>query len=101
MHSKDEIIIRMMGETIGKIFQFTSDLESAEAFEKDVESFDATIMNFIVLGESVGKLSKTFKEEHPNIEWRKFMHSGMFWLMIILEYIPMKFGKSFKNICQN
>jgi len=71
MHSKDEIIIRMMGETIGKIFQFTSDLESAEAFEKDVESFDATIMNFIVLGESVGKLSLSFKENHPNIDWQK------------------------------
>jgi uncharacterized protein with HEPN domain len=68
---KDEVIIRMMVETIGKIFQFTSDLQNAEEFENDVESFDATIMNFIVLGEAVGKLSVSFKEGHSQIDWHK------------------------------
>jgi len=71
MHSKDEAIIRMMAETIDKIFLFTSDLKSADAFEKDIESFDATIMNFIVLGEAVGKLSEAFKEGNAHIDWRK------------------------------
>ena len=71
MHSKDEAIILMMAETIDKIFLFTSDLKSAEEFEKDIESFDATIMNFIVLGEAVGKLSEAFKESHAHIDWRK------------------------------
>ena len=71
MHNRDEVIIELMTETIDKIFQFTSDLDNAQAFDNDIESFDATIMNFIVLGESVGKLSKTFKEEHPNIDWQK------------------------------
>ena len=71
MLSKDEAIVRMMVETISKIFLFTSDLKSAEAFEEDVESFDATIMNFIVLGEAVGKLSEAFKEGHAHIDWRK------------------------------
>jgi uncharacterized protein with HEPN domain len=37
----------------------------------DIESFDATIMNFIVLGEFVGKLSEQFKDNHPEIDWRK------------------------------
>jgi len=60
-----------MVETIGKIFQFTYDLNNAEEFEKDVESFDATIMNFIVLGEAVGKLSVSFKEDHEQIDWHK------------------------------
>ena len=40
-------------------------------FEKDIKSFDATIMNFIVLGEAVGKLSETFKASHPDIDWHK------------------------------
>ena len=72
MHNKkDDIIIQMMVETIGKIFQFTFDLLSAEEFEKDIESFDATIMNFIVLGEAVGKLSVPFKESHTQIDWHK------------------------------
>jgi uncharacterized protein with HEPN domain len=71
MPSKDEAIIRLMVETIEKIILFTYDLKSTEEFEKDIESFDATIMNFIVLGESVGKLSTQFKEGHSQIDWHK------------------------------
>jgi len=71
MHSKDESLVILMLETIGKIQLFTSDLKSAEAFEHDIKSFDATIMNFIVLGETAGKLSEPFKEIHSQIDWRK------------------------------
>lgn len=60
-----------MVESIDKIMLYTSGLRNADAFEKDVKSFDATIMNFIVLGEAVGKLSEPFKELHSNIDWRK------------------------------
>jgi uncharacterized protein with HEPN domain len=28
-------------------------------------------MNFIALGEAVGKLSAQFRDEHNNIDWRK------------------------------
>ena len=71
MHDKDKPIILHMIEAIEKIMRFTSDLENAEAFEHDIESFDATVMNFIVLGEAVGKLSESFKELHPETDWRK------------------------------
>lgn len=71
MHGKDEAILRLMLETIDKILRYTSDLKSVEAFEKDIKSFDATIMNFIVLGEAVGKLSEDFKSSHPDIDWYK------------------------------
>ena len=71
MHGKDEAILRLMSETIDKIFRYTSDLKDADAFEKDVESFDATMMNFIVLGEAVGKLSESLKESNAHIDWRK------------------------------
>jgi uncharacterized protein with HEPN domain len=64
-------IIQMMLETIEKIFLFTSDLKNEQDFEADIESFDATIMNFIILGESIGKLSEKFKENQSNIEWRR------------------------------
>jgi len=71
MHSQDDAIIQLMLETIEKILLFTSDLATVEDFEKDIESFDATIMNFIVLGEAVGKLSVLFKEGHTQIDWQK------------------------------
>ena len=71
MLERDTAIVQMMLETIGKIFLYTSDLNDHIAFERDVESFDATIMNFIVLGEAVGKLSDEFKEKQSQIDWRK------------------------------
>lgn len=69
--AKDEAIILLMLEAISKISRFTSDLKDVVEFQNDVESFDATIMNFIVLGEAVGKLSEPFKENYPQIDWRK------------------------------
>jgi uncharacterized protein with HEPN domain len=71
MHGKDDVILMLMSETIDKIMLFTSDLPNAAAFAEDIESFDATIMNFIVLGETIGKLSETFKEQHSQIDWGK------------------------------
>lgn len=71
MYSKDQTIILLMLETIEKIFQYTSDLKSAEEFEKDNESLDASLMNFIVLGESISKLSDDFRKKHLHIEWHK------------------------------
>ena len=53
MYDKDTGILLLMLETIGKILKYTGDLTNAEDFENDTESFDATIMNFIVLGESI------------------------------------------------
>jgi uncharacterized protein with HEPN domain len=71
MYDKDYTIVRLMQETIEKIFKYTSDLRTAEEFENDSESFDAVIMNFIVLGESISKLTLTFKDRHPEIDWQK------------------------------
>jgi uncharacterized protein with HEPN domain len=68
---KDLAIVSLMLETIEKIMTYTADLSNCNDFERDVESFDATIMNFIVLGEIVGKLSENFREKHPGIDWRK------------------------------
>lgn len=71
MHDRDRLLIRMMIENIDRVLLYTSDMETQEDLEKDVESFDATIMNFIVLGESIGKLSDDFKDGHQEIDWRK------------------------------
>ena len=71
MPGEDEAILQLMSESIDKINVYTSDLTNAQAFAEDIESFDATIMNFIVLGEAVGILSEPFKEKNPHIDWRK------------------------------
>lgn len=71
MLEKDSAVVKLMLETIDKILFYTSDLNNADDFEHDIKSFDATIMNFIVLGEAVGKITDSLKDHHPNIEWRK------------------------------
>lgn len=71
MFEKDWAIILLMLDTIDKIVLFTSELRNDQEFETDVKSFDATIMNFIVLGEAVGKLSEEFKERYSHIDWQK------------------------------
>ena len=71
MCDKDLAYIRLMLETLEKILRYTSGLKSAEEFENDIKSFDATLMNFVVLGEIVSKLSTDIKEKHNNINWNK------------------------------
>lgn len=71
MFEKDKLIVEFLIDTIEKIFRYTGDLNNAEEFENDTESFDATLMNFIVIGEGVGRLSDKFKNMHNHIDWRK------------------------------
>ncbi len=40
-------------------------------FQKDYLRFDATLMNFIVIGEMVGKLSTDLKDNNKDVDWEK------------------------------
>ncbi len=71
MYNKDLTIVLLMLETIERIFRYTQELKSVVDFENDNKSFDATLMNFIALGESISKLSDDFKSQHSDIDWRK------------------------------
>jgi len=71
MLKKDNALVMLMVETIEKILSYVSEINNAEELEKDTKSFDATIMNFIALGECVGKLTDEFRDKYPEINWRK------------------------------
>ena len=71
MHNKDYYILLSILETLEKIIRYTSQYKSAEALYKNDRDFDATMMNFIVLGENIGKLSNSLKEKHSEINWQK------------------------------
>ena len=71
MYSKDDLLCFNILESINRILEFTIDLKEVEAFHNDHKCYDATIMNFIVIGEMTEKLSDEFKEGNPDIEWHK------------------------------
>jgi len=71
MYSRDDAIICQMIEIIDKNQGYTSLFTTPSEFFNDTKSFDATLMNFIALGEIVLKLSESFKDKHSDIDWIK------------------------------
>ena len=71
MLDKDYYIILSMLETIEKITRYTGDYQSAEELYQNDRDFDASMMNFIVIGEAVEKLTDELKENNGQIDWQK------------------------------
>lgn len=71
MFTRDSSCIKGLLEAMDKIIDFTEGYANAEEFFRDTKGFDATMMNFIVMGEMIAKLSEEFKEKHSHIVWAK------------------------------
>jgi uncharacterized protein with HEPN domain len=67
----DQHCLESIVEAIDRIIEYTSGFDSADDFNKDYRNFDATMMNFVVIGEMVEKLSDDFKKNHSKINWVK------------------------------
>jgi len=68
---KDHHCLESIIEAIDRIIEYTSGFQSADDFNTDYRNFDATMMNFVVIGEMVDKLSEDFKTNNSTIEWIK------------------------------
>jgi len=68
---KDQHCLESILESIDRIVEYTSGIKSADDFNSDHKIFDATMMNFVIIGEMVEKLSNEFKRKHSKIEWVK------------------------------
>lgn len=71
MLSKDKYCLESILEAILKIQDYTNRIVNPDNLYNDNKTFDATIMNFVVIGEMVSKISDGFKTENPHIEWNK------------------------------
>ena len=71
MQTKDQHCLESIIEATDKIIDYSSGLNSADEFYNDHLIFDATMMNFVIIGEMVDKISDEFKSKHPGIEWIK------------------------------
>ena len=71
MLERDIPNLMLMLEMVEKIQRHVQSIHSLQEFEKDEKTFDACMMDFIVIGELVWKLSNEFQEKHNYIEWYK------------------------------
>jgi len=66
----DFYCIQNMLDAIDKINEYTSVFKSADEFYEASQAFDATLMNFIALGEMVDKLSEELKDATSSqLDW--------------------------------
>jgi len=71
MSELDIPTLKLMLEMVERIETYTQSIHSLEEFEKDNKTFDACMMDFIVIGELIWKLSDEFQDKHDQIEWYK------------------------------
>ena len=57
MLNKDRHCLEAILEAIERIKEYSADFDNADDFNEDYRNFDACMMNFIVIGEMVEKLS--------------------------------------------
>ncbi|MFN7116941.1 MAG: DUF86 domain-containing protein [Saprospiraceae bacterium] len=70
MEKKDIIYVQHISNCINNIFEYIEDMNEAD-FLKNQMVKDAVVRNFEIIGEATKKLSITFREAHPSVEWKK------------------------------
>jgi uncharacterized protein with HEPN domain len=70
MLNKDRHRLEAIMEAIGRIEEYSADFDNADDFNEDYRNFDACMMNFIVIGEMVEKLSADFKNTYSQVDWK-------------------------------
>lgn len=71
MLSKDQHCLDSILESIKKIQIYTLKFETPDQFNNEHLVFDAVMMNFVIIGEMITKISADLQNLHPEIEWDK------------------------------
>mgnify|MGYP000106075153 CR=1 FL=1 len=71
MSDKDKANLLAIIDSCIKIQNFTDDILDADDLFADEKTFDAVLTNFVIIGESVARLSENIKEKENQIPWLK------------------------------
>ena len=71
MSSKDKANLLAILDAIHKIERYTKVIRTPEEFHQKDLVFDATLMNFVVIGEMVDRLSDEVKSRAQKVDWQK------------------------------
>jgi uncharacterized protein with HEPN domain len=70
MLKEDKHILEESLYAINHIFEYTQGIDSLEDLISDSKTYDAVLMNFIILGEASMKLSDELKRKLVDTDWR-------------------------------
>lgn len=59
-----------MTEAIKLIFQYVEGIDS-EALATNIEKQDAILRRITIIGEATKRLSRDFRNQHPNVPWKE------------------------------
>lgn len=71
MPDHHQLALMAILEAIGKIERFSAGFFSWQELKQDEKTYDACLMNFVIIGESVLRIEISFLESHPEMEWHK------------------------------
>jgi len=71
MLEKDKLNILSVNDAITKILTYSKSYSNADDFHKNQRDFDAAMMNFIIIGEMVARLTEKFVEQNRHVDWFK------------------------------
>lgn len=71
MSNNIKLNLNALLEAIEKIGLYSKDFEDADMFYHDQKSFDASMMQFVVIGEIISRLDADYKNTHSEIPWQK------------------------------
>jgi uncharacterized protein with HEPN domain len=69
--SNIQLHLEALIECIDKIEKYSKDFLSADEFYHDSKSFDASMMQFVVIGETISRMDDDFKNSQNQIPWQK------------------------------
>ncbi len=67
MSDKDRLKLLSILDSVKKIFEYSAGYTNADEFYENQRDFDAAMMNFIIIGEMVVRLSEEFIEANGQI----------------------------------
>ncbi len=71
MSTKDQHSLHAILDSISKISRYSKEFSDQDSFYRDDKAFDAVMMNFIVIGEMVSRISDSTKEANTHIDWNR------------------------------
>ncbi len=68
-----KLFIQDIFDCIDKINGYVSGIKDAKEFKNSGKTYDAVMMNFMIIGEAIKNIYVEVRENYPDVEWRQIM----------------------------